>query len=141
MCGGSGRPIVFTLQRKQRQARQLDCIRRHRHGLLCSLGDCSLDSCADQATDGVNDGVFGFEGVTVCDDFGGFMDRTDDRHKSYSLHCRSLLPAKAEGKGNQSVGGEMGHIVHGSGKGMADSGQAADGEQTEREQHGCGAGE
>ena len=52
-----------------------------------------------------------------------------------------LWPAEAEGEGNQGVGGEMGNLVHGAGEGMACCGDAADGEQAEREQHGCGAGE
>lgn len=109
------------------------------------MGDCSfrnlLNRHADQGADGVDDSVFGFEDVTVGDDFGGFMDHADGRHESRNLCCRSLWPAAAEGEGNQGVGGEMGCPVQCAGKGMTGGGEAADGEQAESEQHGCCAGE
>lgn len=109
------------------------------------MGDGSfrnlLDGHADQSADGVDDSVFGFEDVTVGDDFGGFMDDADGGHESRNLRCRPLWPAEAEGKGNQCVSGEMGCPVHGAGKGLASGGDAADGEQAKGEQHGCCAGE
>ena len=99
-----------------------------------------MDCHADHGANGINKGVFGFEAVPVGNDFGGFMNHPDDCHESCNLHCRSLWPAEGEGEGNQGVSGKMCYPVHGAGECMACSGQAANGEQAEREQHGCGAG-
>lgn len=100
-----------------------------------------MDYYADQGADSVNNCVFNFEAVTVRDDFGGFMDGANYCYQSRNVQCRVLLPAKAEGEGNQGVGSNMRHPVYGAGKGMSGGRHAADGEQAEREQHGYGAGE
>ncbi len=46
-----------------------------------------LNRHADQGADGVDDDVFGFEGVAVGDDFGDFMDRADGGDDGRNLHC------------------------------------------------------
>ncbi len=54
---------------------------------------CSLNRHADQGAEGVDDGVFGFEGVAVGDDFGGFMDDAD--HGDEDRNERRRLPRPA----------------------------------------------
>ena len=100
----------------------------------------SLNCYADQGADGVDDGIFGFEGMAVSDDFSDFMDYTDHSDEGGDLHCLPFWPAEAEGERNQCIGGEVSDPVHGAGKGVAGSWYAADSEEAKRQQHGGCAG-
>lgn len=104
----------------------------HFHIRLCSACLRSLQGPlnphADHCPDRVDDDVGSFKGVAVSDDFAYFVDRADGGDERRDLRRRASRPAQAIRKGQQRVGGQMRHPVHGAGKSLTRCRDAADGE-------------
>lgn len=81
---------------------------------------------ADDGSHGIDDGIFGFEGVAVGDDPGGFVDEANGCHQGRYQDCRLPGPAEPGGETNPGAGREMRDPVQEAGESMPCGGDAAE---------------